>query len=74
LRQADCLTGLTTAIGRGLKDGREKGKVKHDLFSMLPQRVYGLALAYDDMNGHDSLRADPALQAAVEKDSLSLQT
>ena len=68
LRQADRLTGLTQKVGNALKDKRCKGKVKHDLLSMLRQRVYGLALGYEDLNDHGSLRADLAFQTAMEKD------
>ena len=68
LRQADRLTGLTAAIGKVLKDGRERGKVKHDILCMLRQRIYGLALGYEDLNDQDSLRGDLAFQTAVDKD------
>ena len=36
---------------------------------MVRQRVYGLAL-YEDLNDHDGLRQDLALQTAVEKDQV----
>jgi hypothetical protein len=68
LRQADRLTGLSRAVGKALKDNRVRNKVKHDLLSMLRQRVYGLALGYEDLNDHDQLRSDLAIQTAVEKD------
>jgi hypothetical protein len=35
---------------------------------MYRQRIYGLALGYEDLNDHDFLRHDPALQTAVEAD------
>jgi hypothetical protein len=70
IRQADRLTGLTRALGKVLKDNRFRNKVKHDLLSMLRQRVYGLALGHEDLNDHDTLRADLALQTAVEKDQV----
>jgi hypothetical protein len=68
LRQADRLSGLTKAVGKALKDNREPGRVRHSLVSMLRQRVYGLALGYEDLNDHDALRGDPAVQTAVERD------
>jgi hypothetical protein len=68
LRQADRLSGLTKAVGKALKDNREAGRVRHSLVSMLRQRVYGLALGYEDLNDHDALRGDPAVQTAVERD------
>jgi hypothetical protein len=36
--------------------------------SLLRQRVYGLALGYEDLNDHQSLRGDPGFQTAVERD------
>ena len=36
---------------------------------MLRQRVYGLALGYEDLNDHDQLRKDLALQTATERDT-----
>ena len=68
LRQADRLSGLTKAAGEVLKDNREPGRVQHSLVSMLRQRVYGLALGYEDLNDHNTLRGDLALQTAVERD------
>jgi len=35
---------------------------------MLRQRVYGLAQGYEDLNDHDTLREDLALQTAVNRD------
>lgn len=37
------------------------------MVDLLRQRVYGLALGYEDLNDHDTLRQDIAFQAAVEK-------
>ena len=35
--------------------------VKHRLSEMLSQRIYGLALGYEDLNDHEQLRRDPLL-------------
>ncbi|MCZ6557810.1 MAG: IS1380 family transposase [SAR324 cluster bacterium] len=67
VRQADLLLGLTAAIARLLHDPRRQASCEHDLLSMLRQRVYGLALGYEDLNDHDFLRDDPAWQTAVER-------
>jgi len=68
LRQADRLSGLTASVARRLVDGRQRGKVEHGFAAMLRQRVYGLALGYDDLNDHADLRHDLALQTAAERD------
>jgi len=69
LRQADRVLGLTAAVARGLGDGRQRGKVRHRLVDMLRQRVFGIALGYEDLNDHDALRHDAALQTAAERDA-----
>ncbi len=68
LRQADRRLGLTASIARLLSDPRRQASCEHTVLSMLRQRVYGLALGYEDLNDHDSLRDDLAWQTAVERD------
>ena len=69
LRQADRVLGLTAAVARGLSDGRQGGKVRHRLVDLLRQRVFGIALGYEDLNDHDALRHDLAVQTAVDRDT-----
>jgi hypothetical protein len=68
LRQADRLLGLSEAIARALKDPRRQASCDHDLKSLLRQRLYAIALGYEDLNDHDALRQDVARQTAVERD------
>ena len=68
LRQADRLLGLTASLARRLIDTRQRGKVAHGLTAMLRQRVFALALGYEDVNDHAALRHDLALQTAAERD------
>ncbi len=68
LRQADRLTGLTASLARRLIDARQRGKVAHGFAAMLRQRVFALALGYEDVNDHAILRHDLALQTAAEQD------
>ncbi|MCZ6717348.1 MAG: IS1380 family transposase [Gammaproteobacteria bacterium] len=68
LRQADRLVGLSAAITRALTDPRRAASCDHDLESLLRQRVYAIALGYEDLNDHEALRQDVALQTAVERD------
>ena len=44
-------------------DGREEGRVVHELAAMVGQRVFGLAPGYEDVVDHDRLRHDPVLGA-----------
>ncbi len=68
LRQADRVLGLTQAVARRLPDERQRGKIRHRVVDMLRQRVFGIALGYEDLNDHDALRHDLALQTAAERD------
>jgi hypothetical protein len=49
------------------QDGRKPVWVDHSLEQLLAQRLYGLALGYEDLNDHQLLRRDPLLAAACEK-------
>jgi hypothetical protein len=69
LRGIDKKLGLLRNLSRALPDTREGGKVSHELISLLRQRVYGIALGYEDLNDHDSLRRDLGFQTAVNRDS-----
>lgn len=65
LAQVDRRLGLTRAVARRLDDGRRRASVRHTLGELLRQRVYALALGYEDLNDHGELRHDPALQTAA---------
>lgn len=69
LREADRRLRLTEMVAGKLSDVRRQKSCRHDLLSMLKQRVYALALGYEDLNDHDTLRSDAAIQTAVERDS-----
>ena len=68
LRQADRLTGLSDSIARALSDPRRQASCEHDVPGLVRQRLYAIALGYEDLNDHDGLRQDVALQTAVERD------
>ena len=70
LRQADRYLGLSAAVARALADPRRQASCVHDGLSLLRQRLYGLALGYADLNDHQGLREDVALQTAVERESV----
>ena len=67
LRQADRRVGLTTALTRVFKDRRDPSLITHSMADLLRQRIYGLALGYEDLNDHDILRHDLAWQTAVDR-------
>ncbi len=67
IAQVDRQTGLTKAAARAMRDTRRKASCDHSLRALLQQRVYGLALGYEDLNDHDELRQDLALQTATSR-------
>jgi hypothetical protein len=67
LQQVDRRLGLSEAIAHTLDDPRRQASVDHDSLSLLRQRVYALALGYEDLNDHETLRLDLAIQTALER-------
>ncbi len=67
LRQADAALGLTQRLAECFVDGRQQVYVDHSVRQLVSQRIYGLALGYEDLNDHEWLRLDPLLAAACEK-------
>jgi hypothetical protein len=65
LREVDQRLGLCEAIGGCLPDPRDPAYVVHEQRRMLQQRIFGLAAGYEDLNDHQTLRDDPALQTAT---------
>lgn len=48
-------------------DHRDPELIEHGLLELLRQRVYGLALGYEDLNDHDRLCTDPLLASLCGK-------
>jgi len=69
LQQVDQRLGLSHAIADVIDDSRRQASCQHDLLSLLRQRLYGLALGYEDLNDHQTLRKDLALQTAIKRDT-----
>lgn len=67
LRAADRRTGLCRALDSVLDDPRDPDLITHRQIDLLRQRIYGLALGYEDLNDHDTLRSDLVWQSAVER-------
>lgn len=65
LQQVDRRLGLSEAVARVLDDPRRQASCEHNNLSLLRQRVYALALGYADLNDHESLRLDLAIQTAL---------
>ena len=61
LREVDRKIHLLGRLAACFSDGRSPLRVRHPLSEMLSQRIYGLALGYEDLNDHEQLRSDPLL-------------
>jgi hypothetical protein len=68
LREADRDLAFTESLARCIPDPRDPRKTTHSVLAMLRQRVYGIALGYEDLNDHDSLRLDDVFKILAEKD------
>jgi hypothetical protein len=70
LRQADRKIDLLRRVARCFTDYRQPERIEHRLEEMLAQRIYGLALGYEDLNDHEQLRHDPLLGVLAGKRDL----
>ena len=59
LRETNTRLNLLRRFAGCFIDGRSQERVAHTVLTMVSQRVYGLALGYEDLNDHDQLRNDP---------------
>ena len=70
LRQIDEGMGIIRTVARAFRDDRNPDLIEHSVEELLRQRIYGLALGYEDLNDHAQLRRDPLIAAAVGKEDL----
>jgi Transposase DDE domain group 1 len=61
LRETDRRIDLLGRLAECFDDHRKPWLVQHSVREMVSQRVYGLALGYEDLSDHDQLREDPLL-------------
>lgn len=67
LGQVERATGILRQFAACFTDHRDPELIEHTVEALLAQRVYGLALGYEDLNDHDELRYDPLLATLVGK-------
>ena len=65
LGATDRATGLVDRFSACFSDGRAADRVVHDVATLVGQRVFGIALGYEDVADHDELRRDPVLGAVL---------
>lgn len=67
LRQLDDRLGLTAGFAACLPDTRVPSRVLHDRHEQSRQRLYQIAMGYEDCNDADTLRHDPLLKTVCDR-------
>jgi len=67
LRQVEIKRRIIERVASCFRDHRDPERVEHRVEELVAQRIYGLALGYEDLNDHDELRRDPLLALLVGK-------
>ena len=70
LKKLEERTGIVRRFAACFTDFRKSDQIEHPLLDLISQRVFGLALGYEDLNDHDELRRDPMLAVALGKDDV----
>jgi len=70
LRETDRHLNLLPRFAQCFLDGRDPERILHTVQEMVSQRVYALALGYEDLNDHEQLRQDPVLKLLAGKQDL----
>ena len=74
LGQVDRGLGLVRRFADCFIDRRDPRYVEHQVETLVGQRIFGLALGYEDLNDHDELRKDPTFAVLAGKLSPVLRT
>jgi hypothetical protein len=64
---ADRAIGLMDRSARCFHDFRCQELIEHEFVTLIGQRIYGIALGYEDLNDHDELRHDPVMAVLAGK-------
>jgi len=67
LREVDRRTGIVDRVVGALREWRDPRYVVHSLADLVRQRIFQIALGYEDADDADTLRTDPALKVACER-------
>lgn len=67
LREVDRRLGLIDQLNDSIPDPRNQALVIHQQRTLLAQRIFGIALGYEDLNDHQTLRDDPLFQTITER-------
>jgi hypothetical protein len=67
LREIDKRHGIAESLANTLHDPRRPDRIRHDICTMLKQRLFAIANGYEDNNDAAFLRKDPAMKIATDK-------
>ena len=67
LGAADKAIGLVRRLAGCFRDARDGRYIEHQVATLVGQRVFGIALGYEDLNDHDELRHDPLMAVLAGK-------
>ncbi len=67
LRETDMRFAITRRLAACFTDHRNPDEIEHSVLELLRQRIYGIALGYEDLNDHDDVMRDPLLALALGK-------
>ncbi len=71
LRETDACLGLMRRLASCFRDWRDASAVEHTVQDLVSQRVYGVALGYEDLNDHDQLRRSSLMALLVGKSDIT---
>jgi hypothetical protein len=60
--------GIVARLSECCTDHRDPRFTEHSVFELLAQRIFGLALGYEDLNDHDELSRDPVIATSVGRE------
>ena len=67
LGRVDKAIGLVRRFSACFRDGRNAESIEHTVATLVGQRVFAIALGYEDLNDHDQLRHDPVMAVLAGK-------
>lgn len=69
-RATDRRLGLMAAVAAALVDPRRRANCEHDVGGLLRQLLHAIALGYENLDDHEELRQDVAMQTVVDLDQV----
>ena len=67
LGATDRAIGMMDRFAGCFHDERRQGWIEHEVTTLVGQRVFAIALGYEDLNDHDQIRHDPVMAVLAGK-------